>query len=110
MANDLTLTTKHNCWKQVVNHERTAHFNFSDVNANKVNNLKRIDSNCDFLQQKKMKYKFYSRHLSKYMGDTVCTTDEQYPLEPLVPVHYAKRKAYVERTDSTLPRADFSPI
>ena len=56
MANDLTLTTKHNCWKQVVNHERTAHFNFSDLNANKVNNLKRIDSNCDFLQQKKMKY------------------------------------------------------
>ena len=111
MANDLTLTSKHNCWQQAVKHERTAHFNFSDDNASRVGNLRRIDSNYDNLQQKKMKYTFYSRHLPKYMGNTVCDTEDQIPTEPLMPVHYSKRKDFnIDRTGSTLPRANFSPI
>ena len=73
---DLTLHTAHNCWQQAVTHERNAHYNFGDKNANMVHNLKDIDSNYDNLQQKKMKYTFYSKHLSKYMVGTVATTDE----------------------------------
>lgn len=64
------LQSKHLLWQQIVRSESNEKFKFNNKKDSKAYDFEQLSQNFDVNQAFKMKNDFYSKHLTKYMGDT----------------------------------------